>query len=204
MKIIQAPEITAEVKELQLVKATLENDIHVLRTSLREYQSSLADTIEREKAFKDSFIGNAEWLKKIQELRKVYDQEVIGLDEIQADARVIKEQIQCNKKEFQNQCTNIKNLTKEVSYYMKQAVERQERVKQIKEEEKNLEEKVFNLTQELKILREEKPKLEAELEKKLNYCSMREQELTQKELNLRVYEQRIVREYAILFPEIKL
>jgi len=204
MRIIQAQEVSEEVKQLQLEKAGLMDELHRLRTSVREKQETLVDLVRREKAFQDSFMGNAEGLRRISELRKQYVVEADRYNSIIGERREIESEIPKLVKSMADVKVSITMFRKE-KVALEDDIKRAQQ--QVEDIEKKNQRKVIeqaSILNEIVNLHEEKAKLEEHIKEKTDEMDARERMLSQKELNLKVYEDRLIREYAVIFPDIRL
>lgn len=202
MNIIQAPQVSEETMRLLQEKNKLEGELQALINMIHERQESLADMISRQKSLEDSFIGNAEWLQKIKEMQAAYKVEASTLQDI------------VNKKEIANsEIDQLDRIIKEKKLIISRLDITQDTIaKQIEDLKKqssdigNLisvsQSKLDQVYQELNSLKEEKDTVSNELSALRNAIEIEDREIGKKRLDLQVYEQRIMREYAILFPDV--
>ena len=204
MKIIQAPAVSAEVHALLAEKARVQADLDVLLAETREKAASLSDMQIRLKSFEDSFIGDSEWLKKITELRKLHKEEKQDFQRLQDE----KERAQTDITDLLNKISHLRDVENQqgvlVGDRQKQFDDLQVENERLSAEIQDKSKKISISTDQLGALKSEKLLVEADLVKMKDEYSKREQEMAKKELDLKVYEQRIIREYAVLFPSVEI
>ncbi len=203
MPIIQSSQVTAETMTLLAKKAKLEDELHKLITRIRESQESLTDMMSRQRSLEESFIGNAEWLKKIKELQSVYKSEMANLEGLMEKKDKVNDEVQ----QYNGM---VKEITLLISRLEEQKLKQKKEIDDLntKRDEatallNDTLKKGVNAREELETVKREKVATAAELEKLKAEWSLECQKMGKQRLDLQVYEARILREYAILFPEVK-
>lgn len=204
MHIIPAPEVSQEIKQLQVEKAAMLDEFHRLSTDVREKQKALTDLMVREKAFQDSFVGNSEWLKKITELRDQYVKETDKYGALLQQKRDLEAELPGIKgviKDTQQILTNLRQDKLLLEDRLKTA---RAQIDEINGAVQAKQIELSELHTEISKIKVEKADFDEDFARKMQAMSEREQLLSKKELNLKVYEDRLVREYAILFPDVRI
>lgn len=199
-KIKQAPEVSADVMKLLEQKAQIANDVSILFTELKERKAALQEIMDKEKAFNESFIGNAEWLKKILELREQYHFEQKKYDDLTTRKGEVEQEMFKQKQAMDSLGVVVNNAKKQKEVLEDDIRKLEGEHSKINNELARENSEMAKLILDINQFKIERSELNEYINKRKEELAKRETEISQKSLNLKVYEDRIIREYAILFP----
>lgn len=202
MRIIQAPAVSAEVLELIAEKARVQVELDKMLTEIRERAAAISELKKKEKDFEDSFIGDAEWHKRILELRDLYKDMKKSYDKILSEKESTQDEVAASRAVLTKTQEYFTELERGIAGHRKQQKDLQVENERISDEIKAKNADFSVLSDVIKEAKKEKLILEEDLKKTRDDISKREQTLARKEQDLKVYENRIIKEYAILFPSV--
>lgn len=202
MPIIQAAAVEAETMELLAKKAKFEDEFYQLTNQIKDRHIAIAELQAREKAFQDSFIGNEEWLKRIKELRTQYNNEQAIYDTVCRGRELLEVEVTHIKETIDGQRASLAAVKHEKDIMQNQLDSIKLENDALKRDNSMTRSVLVDAKAELETLRTQATEMKETFAKKMQEIYGKEADLASKERDLRVYEERIIREYALLFPDV--
>lgn len=203
MRIIQAPEVTQETMELIAKKAKVQGELDVLLQKKRERLFSLADLEINWKKLENDLASEVLRLKdEMKDLEEDYQKMTDTIDALVVKRDSLRSRNVDLKKDA-DKIVDVVDSSHEKEEALKQNIKELKVEREMVEKELKLShEKLASEQAEMKRLEDEKNKSFQAIEAMRGEVVKRDKEITERELTLRVYEQRIMREHALSFPNL--
>lgn len=201
MKVIQQAQVEQETMELIAKKAKIQSEFDEIAQQIRDRHVALAELMEREKSFEASFIGNAEWLKRIKELRVQFNEAQNSFDSMKESCVKVEEELKSVRDALDGSRISLIQINREREIARVELDSTRLTNSGLLVDQKALQATITTLKAQIEEAHNKAIEMDEEKALKMSEIFGKEASLAKKERDLRVYEERIVREYAIIFPD---